>query len=424
MKDISNNSIVLFMCIVLVFALIVNYAVLDKEFNRRAVSFTGAATQGMVQMCINHEPAINHSCSDSASIGVLYTCDFDAFGDTYQNLTFYDNSSFFIIDPSTRIISFTPLSENAGIHYINITATDNSSCSNYASYLNFTLNITSGLNIMNMGLVITKTGAHGAYLNWSNTTGAANYNVYYSGNVSSLRSLNYSDITNVSSINGLYLNDTTADTASQRFYRVVAANETGEILSTEIAGKYDLQMISNADGSLGRNLFSVPFNMTNYADQFLSEVCRYSGTITRLNRQDPSYENYESHSCSSGSYNNYSMSLGEAFFMYVNTSYNYTVVGMVPNESLTLHFISNPTGSLGRNLFGLHFPLQDQYADPFLTTTSCSYASTITRLNRQDPSYENYESHSCSSGSYNNYSMLPGQGCYMYINTSYDYIIS
>ncbi|MBD3313201.1 hypothetical protein GF345_02045 [Candidatus Woesearchaeota archaeon] len=386
---------------------------------------TGAAVSqaSRVSICINKPPWINYSCAGEAHVGQLYSCDVAAFQEDGENLTFYDNSSYFDVNISTGLISFTPLAAEVGFHYVNITAVDNSTCSNSFNETAFVLEIKETAEQI-LYLNATRDGLHGVKLNWSNTSDAISFNIYYSDDMDDMRNLNYSAMTNISGIQSTFWNDTTSEGASQRYYRVGSVKADSEIISAEIVGKFNLGFVSNADGSLGRNLFSIPFNTTYYADPFLSEMCSYSATITRLNRQDPDFENYQSHSCASGSFNNYSMSLGDGFFVYLNTSYNYTVVGPVAESNLTLSFIANADGSLGRNLFGLHFPAHTQYADPFLIDSSlCSYSATITRLNRQDPDFENYQSHSCASGSFNNYSMLPGQGFYIYVNGTTDYIV-
>ncbi|MBU0535813.1 MAG: hypothetical protein KKE20_02525 [Nanoarchaeota archaeon] len=416
MKNVSNNRIAVFAGFVVLLTLFVNsYAV------TRIGITTGAAVvnQGMVSICLNRPPYINYSCSGNAVVGQQYICDLDAYLNPGEYVNFSDDTGLFEINRTTGLINFTPDTGDLGFHVINITAVENSSCSNNINSTIFTLNITSE-ELLVTYLNITKEGGHGAMLNWTNITWAENYTVYYSDNISVMRNLVYNDMTAVEGIETLFWNDTSAHNATRRYYRIMAVNTT-EKISAETVGKFDLRFIANADGSLGRNLFSIPFNKTYYANPFLHDslLCNYSATLTRLNRDDENYENYESHSCSSGAYNNYSMGLGDGFFMYLNTTYNYTVVGPVSDQNLTLIFVSNVDGSLGRNLFGLHLPQETQYADPFLIeSTLCSYSATLTRLNRYDENYENYESHSCSSGSYNNYSMLPGYGFFMYVDTT------
>ncbi|MCX6706857.1 MAG: hypothetical protein NT001_01810 [Candidatus Woesearchaeota archaeon] len=143
MKEISNQSIAVFMAIVLLFSLVINYEVLKKSKDLENMPMTGAATQASIQICINREPIVNYSCSSYAYVGTRYSCDVDAGGDIDQNLTFYDNTSLFEINHTNVIINFTPTAADIGVHYINITATDNSTCSNNRNSTTFVLNITS-----------------------------------------------------------------------------------------------------------------------------------------------------------------------------------------------------------------------------------------------------------------------------------------
>ena len=413
----SNNAIAVFAGFILLFSLVLNsYAFI------KANQATGAAavSTARVQICVNAPPAINHSCGGTAYVGFLYTCDADAVQDIDQNTTFSDSTHLFDIDPATGLINFTPKLINLGNYSINITATDNSSCSNNINLTILALNITRKDTVT--GLVISRSGLHGVVLNWS-VPEADSFNVYYSSDVDSLRNLNFSDVTNISGITDSYWNDPTAPDAQRRFYRVGAVGGGKENMSREVVGKFDIYFVVNDDGSLGRKLFSIPFNRTYYADPFLAEMCDYSGTITRLDRSNPNYENYEAHSCASGSYNNFSIDIGDAFYIYLNISYNYTVVGPIVDENLTVRLIANSDGRIGRNLFGTHFPVQKLYANPFLTNQLCSYSAAITKLSRDNVNLEDYQSHSCNSGTYNNFSIEAGDGYFLYVNASYNYTI-
>ncbi|UCE38370.1 MAG: TIGR03790 family protein [Thermoplasmata archaeon] len=55
---------------------------------------------------------------------LLFTLDISASDVSGDTITFFDNSSMFVIDPGTGIISFTPENEDVGVHVINITAMD------------------------------------------------------------------------------------------------------------------------------------------------------------------------------------------------------------------------------------------------------------------------------------------------------------
>ena len=107
----SNNAIAVFAGFILLFSLVLNsYAFI------KANQATGAASvaTARVEMCVNAPPAINHSCSGTAYVGFLYTCDVDAVQDIDQNTTFSDSTHLFDIDPATGLINFTPKLINLG----------------------------------------------------------------------------------------------------------------------------------------------------------------------------------------------------------------------------------------------------------------------------------------------------------------------
>lgn len=421
MKFGSNNLVALISLVAMVISIITTGYVFVSTPST-AVTGSVVTTSAKVSMCVNKPPYINYSCGMRAYLGEIYYCDMNASSDLYQNVTFYDDSNLFDINPITGEILFIPNEYQQGIYYVNITAQDNSSCINDVNSTILTITVLS--RIIDVNLNATKSEQGRVVLNWTDIPASIGYDIFISENPRSVLTMNLSNITNVSGINTNYWTDTNASNHTQMFYRIGVNLLDAYNISKRSVGKYDIDFVVNSDGSLGRKLFGIPFNTTYYVNPFIQEMCNYSATVTRLNRQNPNYENYEGHSCQSGSYNNFSMKLGDAFYIYLNESYNYTLTGRLATNNLTLKFIADSTGYFGRNLFGIHFAAQEYYAHPFLNEALCSYQATITRLSRDVVMMENYESHSCQSGSYNNFLIRPGDGYFMYVNTSYNYTIN
>ena len=139
MRYISNNMIAVFAGIILLFSITANSYIAESS-----ASSVGSTINpnGNIMVCINREPVVNYSCSGNAYANTRYSCDIDAGGDIDQNLTFYDNTTLFEINRTNGIINFTPAAADVGIHHVNITATDNSTCSNNRNSTDFMLNIT------------------------------------------------------------------------------------------------------------------------------------------------------------------------------------------------------------------------------------------------------------------------------------------
>ncbi len=143
MRHVSNNTLGIFAMTIVLASLAMNSYIIASVSNAAGAVSSEEASKGTIEMCINARPVISHSCSGVSYIGTTYTCDIDAVDENGQNLTFYDNTGLFDIEPATGLIRFTPKKDDAGEHSINITARDNSSCSNNRHSIIFNLSVTS-----------------------------------------------------------------------------------------------------------------------------------------------------------------------------------------------------------------------------------------------------------------------------------------
>ncbi|MFO8015686.1 MAG: Ig domain-containing protein [Candidatus Woesearchaeota archaeon] len=136
MRHLSNNKIAALAVFILLFSLFFNtYIIMETSYA------TGSTTSGGVSMCINSPPTISYSCSSKAYVGKTYTCGMDAVRDEGENITFSDDTGLFDINSSTGIIRLTPGKSQTGSYEINITAEDDSGCSNNLDSAMFRLEI-------------------------------------------------------------------------------------------------------------------------------------------------------------------------------------------------------------------------------------------------------------------------------------------
>ncbi len=93
------------------------------------ITYTDAATVGV---CINKRPTVSTTnCQKVAAISELYSCYVSATdGDLDQTHEFFDNTPLFDVNQTSGLIKFTPINAQAGFYNINLTAKDNSGCSN------------------------------------------------------------------------------------------------------------------------------------------------------------------------------------------------------------------------------------------------------------------------------------------------------
>lgn len=135
---VSNNLLCIAIILIVLFTAWTNIQIISST------RITGKVTnEGSVSMCYNAPPTISYSCSLTAYIGQQFTCDIDAVQNEGETVTFYDYTDLFDINSSTGEIAFTPSSSQEGSHTVNITAIDNSTCSNNKNSTLMTITVTT-----------------------------------------------------------------------------------------------------------------------------------------------------------------------------------------------------------------------------------------------------------------------------------------
>ena len=261
-------------------------------------------------------------------------------------------------------------------------------------------------------------------LNWSNVTNALYYRIYY---VDSYNNSFFDiSIAQNATVTDTNWTDFNANTTRERYYKVASVNGALENLSDVILGKYDLHFIANGDGSLGRNYMSLPLNASLSANSFIKSLPQsISPVITQLDRSDSKVENFKPHTYTSGSFNNFTLTLDQGYLVFVDESYNMTVVGRAFTSNVTIPLIANLSDAgyvTGRNLIGLSYMTQTYSANSFVRSFNQSALPTITQLDRSDPDSENFKPHSYSSGSFNNFTLTVDLGYLVFVNSTQQFV--
>lgn len=84
---------------------------------------TGLAT-GTINFCITSPPVLNPIGNQIAIVGRLFTLNVSASDADNDTLTFVDNATFFDINSTTGLITFTPTGSDLGTHTINISVNE------------------------------------------------------------------------------------------------------------------------------------------------------------------------------------------------------------------------------------------------------------------------------------------------------------
>ncbi len=107
---------------------IVNHAYADNDFYNATLVVTddnGRVDSDTCNVTVNNvAPVIMPVANQTAQQGVLFTLRINATDVPADVLTFSDNTTLFDINPVTGIIQFTPTNGDVGIHFVNITVTD------------------------------------------------------------------------------------------------------------------------------------------------------------------------------------------------------------------------------------------------------------------------------------------------------------
>ncbi|MBS3123935.1 hypothetical protein J4437_04865 [Candidatus Woesearchaeota archaeon] len=142
----KKKELILVLTIVLVAVNLLNILFfLLTNYEGNNLDLTGQATQvqGTSTLCINNPPSISAIADQSATVNSLFTYQVSASDVNDDLFTFSDNTSLFDIN-SSGYISFTPTI--AGVHYIEITARENRSCTNHSVSQTMLLTIAAALS--------------------------------------------------------------------------------------------------------------------------------------------------------------------------------------------------------------------------------------------------------------------------------------
>ncbi len=167
------------------------------------------------------------------------------------NLTIDDSFAAINIEsPNDTLINQSILGLSDGFHLWNVSCWDDANNTNVSETRNFTVyTIESPLN-----LIATLNGwdNQSVDLNWTNVSKAEYFNIYISLNYSS----GFPDVPNYTKITNLNFTDPDAGNDMQRYYKVSAVYGPVENLSSQVVGKFDMNI------DTGFNLIGIPLNLT------------------------------------------------------------------------------------------------------------------------------------------------------------------
>ena len=393
---------------------------------------TGMATSGITSLCVILAPNISMIPDQQANIGSLFTYDINegsACGEivTFSSLVIPGLSSF-DINSSTGLISFVPGSGDSGTYEVYIFASKPGYSSDSEQ---FQLTISGSLAPEN--LTCSKFG-HNVSFSWDEVSGASNYTVYYSTNVSRIMSLNVSaslpsQVINVTNLTSTNWNDTDAFDDQKRYYTVSAWRSGVETLTNDLpCGKFTYNYTvpsSDVYGPLASNFVSLHLNISYTAESFLQEIPGgLNPTLSVLLKSNASDEYWKTHSRGAES-NNFDLDRSVGYLLGLDSNYNHTVVGKVYNAPYVLEY-DVPEFRVGEvlasNFRGIYDFNNSYYAEDFLQEIPGSLNPTITRQLKNNASGEYWQTHSRGAES-NNFLLILGTGYLVALDDNYNHTL-
>ena len=146
MKKIPN---ILLVILIIIFGAVtsINNWLIYKNAEEMAITAITNSAVAELSLCLNSQPVLSGICDDAViKVDDSFFCDANASDLDNQNLEFFLNSTLIDINSNTGIIDFTANESQAGVHNINLSVGDNSSCANNVSSSLFTL-IIADINI-------------------------------------------------------------------------------------------------------------------------------------------------------------------------------------------------------------------------------------------------------------------------------------
>lgn len=276
---------------------------------------------------------------------------------------------------------------------------------------------------------------HSVNLNWTTVAGADNYTIYYSTNISALKTLDTSAVpAHVSSfqdITGVEYNDTTAFDEQQRYYTVASVSSGTAILTGDIpCAKHTYRYtapVSGTYGTLASTRITLYFNASYTAEDFLQELPgAYNPTISRLDKSDGSGEFLTTHVRGLADGNDFTMQPIIGYQVTLDSPYNQTVVGKIYNDIYILEFdapLSGTYGTLATNWRGIYHNNQSHTAETFLQLLPAVLNPTISRLDKTDGSGEFLTTHVRGLADGNDFTVEYGTGYAFTTDTHYNLTI-
>ena len=277
-----------------------------------------------------------------------------------------------------------------GIHLWNVTCIDDSNNQNTSA--TFTFTVIDGPANVSILIAVDNTSI---VLNWSNVTYATSYNIHYIENLSRP----FSVTPNATGITDLNWTDNTAGQKTRRFYKVTSVRGLANKTSSVTVGKYDVELEYNPQTITDWNLISIPLNLTtfvlyNYTNNGYNPPTRPDNCIRSIWRyQNVSYGwdkteyNGSVWTPALGDENFTSLEAGKGYWFEVNKSCNFTIVGIVPIQNLTIPLNKswNLLGWFSANISGL----PTFGADPYPLTVNP--VNSIKALDRYNPRTDKFE---------------------------------
>jgi len=272
-------------------------------------------------------------------------------------------------------------------------------------------------------------------LNWTNTTSALHYNIYYSENISAIATLNLnsipSDVQNFSNITSLNYTDSAASQTQKRYYTASYTTNSGETLtSDQPVGKvtyyYDV-LNSTIYGTLTSNRISLYLNNNYSAESFLQEIPgTLNPTISRLEKSNASDEYLVTHVRGLNDGNDFQMFASEGYLLTVNDFYNHTLVNDIINPPYILYYnVFNSTnyGSLASNWKGIYDIKKNYTAESFLQEIPGTLNPTISRLEKSNASGEYLVTHVRGLNDGNDFQMSISKHYIVTVNSNHNHTL-
>jgi len=198
-------------------------------------------------------------------------------------------------------------------------------------------------------------------LNWTDVPEADDYNVYYSSNLSDLKTIGNS-VTKVTGIKDSNWTDTNAGNVRQRYYRVAAVKGAVTNITPIIEGKFDIE-IRKANltyGYVEMNTVSLPLIPS---DDNITNIVIYGMNYDIINWYNTTKKDYDEAYYYEGNwYGDFNiLEPGKGYeFTPINKSYNFTVVGFVPGDNITseIQRATLKAGEVEINTIGWNTPLK------------------------------------------------------------------